>query len=65
MQKLTYPSLYSAACQIPLSHQIPEPGFKELPSLEDDEDMANDIIEHDSDVDFAECGSPTRRQCFN
>ncbi len=39
------------------------PVFKELSSLEDEEDMAADIVEHDSDVNLHR--STTMPQCFN
>ncbi len=59
------PSLDSAVLSVPHSVEILVPGFKELPSLEDEENMVGDIIEHDSDVDFEERGSTTRPQSFN
>ena len=57
--------LDSAVRPVPHSDEIHVPVFKELPSLEDEEDMAGDIVEHDSEVDFEERGSTTRPQCFN
>ncbi len=64
-QKLTYPSLNSAVRPVSQSDEISVPIFKELPSLEDEEDTAGNIIEHGSDVYFEERDSSTRPQCFN
>ncbi len=43
---------WGAVHPVPHSVKIPVPVFNELPSLEDEEDMVGDIVEHDSDVDF-------------
>ncbi len=64
-QKLTYSSLEPAVRTVPYSDEIPVPIFKELPSLEDEEYMADAIVEHNSDLYFEERGSTTRPQSFN
>lgn len=36
-----------------------------LPSFKDEKDIADDVVEHDSDVDFKGCGSISKPQCYN
>ena len=55
--KISYPNLDSAIHPVPHSNEVPVPVFDQLPTLEDEDDITEDISEWDSDADFPDVTS--------
>ena len=55
--KISYPNLDSAIRPVPHSDEVPVPVFDQLPTLEDEDHITEDISEWDSDADFPDVTS--------